>query len=55
MESFDHLLKHLLKHEPAAFLRFALGGASVEVLRPVEAVLPSRGRDRRRAPRPCGG
>ncbi len=45
MESFDQSLKYLLAHEPGAFLRFALGGASVEVLAPVEAVLPSRGRE----------
>ena len=45
METFDHALKYLLEHEPEGFLRFALGGASVQVLRPVEAALPSRGRE----------
>src|SRR5689334_4917740 len=44
METFDQSLKYLLEHEPADFLRFALGGASVEVIEPVEVTLPSRGR-----------
>jgi predicted transposase YdaD len=44
MESFDHALKYLLEHEPAAFIRFALRGA-VEVIRAVPTALPSRGRD----------
>lgn len=44
MESFDHALKYLLAHEPAAFVRFALR-APVEVLEAVPTALPSRGRD----------
>jgi predicted transposase YdaD len=45
MESFDQSLKYLLEHEPGDFIQFALGGGPVEVLRPVESALPSRGRD----------
>ena len=45
MESFDQSLKYLLEHEPEDFIRFAMGGGPVEVRRPVESALPSRGRD----------
>ena len=45
MESFDFSLKYLLAQEPADFIRFGLGCGDVTVLRPVESVLPSRGRD----------
>jgi hypothetical protein len=45
MKSFDQSLKYLLQHEPADFIRFALGDPSVQVLGPLPSGLPSRGRD----------
>lgn len=44
METFDRSLKYLLKHASADLLRFALA-VDVEVERPVETGLPSRGRE----------
>ena len=44
METFDQSLKHLLEHEPADFVRFALKGEAVELIEPVAVTLPSRGR-----------
>ena len=44
METFDQSLKHLLEHEPADFVRFALKGATVELIKAVAVTLPSRGR-----------
>jgi hypothetical protein len=45
MDSFDQSLKYLLQHEPADFIRFGLRDPTVQILRPVESGLPSRGRD----------
>jgi hypothetical protein len=45
VKSFDQSLKYLLQHEPADFIRFALGDPTVQVLGPVPSGLPSRGRD----------
>ncbi len=45
MDSFDQSLKYLLHREPAGFIRFGLRDPSVQVLRPIESGLPSRGRD----------
>ncbi len=45
MESFDQSLKYLLHLEPADFIRFGLRDPTLQVLRPVESALPSRGRD----------
>lgn len=45
MNSFDQSLKYLLGREPTGFIQFGLQGDTVEVMRPVESALPSRGRD----------
>ncbi len=45
VKSFDQSLKYLLQHEPADFIRFALGDPTVQVLGPLPSGLPSRGRD----------
>ncbi len=45
MDSFDQSLKYLLHQEPADFARFALRDRKLKVTGPVEAGLPSRGRD----------
>jgi hypothetical protein len=45
MESFDQSLKYLLHLEPADFIRFGLRDPGVQVVRPMESGLPSRGRD----------
>jgi len=45
MDSFDHSLKYLLQHDPAAFLRFGLDDPSIEILASIPSDLPSRGRD----------
>lgn len=45
MESFDQSLKYLLHHEPADFIRFALGDPRVAVLSALPSSLPARARD----------
>jgi predicted transposase YdaD len=45
VDSFDQSLKYLLHQEPADFARFALRDRKLRVLGPVEAGLPSHGRD----------
>src|SRR5262245_8463803 len=45
VESFDQSLKYLLQHEPAGFVRFALGNRHVQVLGALPSGLPARARD----------
>ena len=45
MESFDQSLKYLLHHDPADFIRFALGDPGIMVLSALPSGLPARGRD----------
>ena len=45
MGSFDQSLKYLLHHDPADFIRFALGDPKVAVLSSLASSLPARGRD----------
>ena len=44
MKSFDDSLKFLVQQAPADFIAFALGGATVRVVSPLSAALPSRSR-----------
>lgn len=45
MESFDQSLKYLLQHQPADFIRFALGDPAVVIIAPLPSGWPARGRD----------
>lgn len=45
MESFDQSLKYLLQHQPADFVRFALGDPEIEVIESIPSGLPARARD----------
>jgi hypothetical protein len=45
MGSFDQSLKYLLHHDPADFIRFALGDPRITVLSALPSGLPARGRD----------
>lgn len=45
MGSFDQSLKYLLHHDPADFIRFALGDPKVAVVSALPSSLPARARD----------
>ncbi len=45
MGLFDQALKLLAAHDPEGFVRFGVKSGRVKLIRPVEAALPSRGRD----------
>ena len=45
MGAFDQSLKYLLHHDPADFIRFALGDPGITVLSALPSGLPTRGRD----------